>query len=408
MASKTLRCTECGDFIHVEGANRRDADYRAGRHSGVCRQCELARRSQKAAAKAREMDLPALRGTGKQVAWAETLRIAMLKRVQLFSWSFEFNSPFDGSMDIRGLLKEIRDTVAELGYLPLDIGDGQKFELGAEKVLLVHDRLALVDDARWWIDNRQSNLADVVMHGLKLVARDLAEDAIPEEVREIEREALAEATLRPEEIKSPCVAEIRIVEPAIEVVYDEKRDDFREAIKSLGFRWKDTRWHREIPPYRGPIEERVVQTGSRLLGAGFVVRVFDEELRRRIVAREFTPEPTRWISLLSSGKLAISWSRAEDFYRVASALPGARYQRPFVTVPVSSAESVEDFATRHGFEISPPARQAIEKWRAEFLGLPVVEGTAEQATAVEAEYQPPAPLEVPQNVELDDDLRDDE
>src|SRR5690606_17783180 len=90
-------------------------------------------------------------------------------------------------------------------------------------------------------------------------------------------------------------------------------------------------WRRGINTVAGPVEERVVETAHRLLAAGFPIRLYDEELRRRAIEADFTPEPKRiiWKHTLGqyAGWFGIEWPRDEDYYKAARKLPGARWDR---------------------------------------------------------------------------------
>lgn len=88
MAKADYRCPECGEWVRVDGHNRADADRKAqwAEASGkLCYDCysqekaariEIERKDALEAAMAAKeaAGLPDLKGSEKQVAWAETIR----------------------------------------------------------------------------------------------------------------------------------------------------------------------------------------------------------------------------------------------------------------------------------------------------------------------------------------------
>lgn len=138
MARAQLKCTcpECGTthYWQVNCHNRREADsweeYHAGDTDRLCPECyrkmmakkreeERAEQNKAAAATAAALNLPALTGTEKQVAWATTIRQAAL----------------DGA-----LLHAAGGTASNLN----DKG----------RALIVAVIAKMPAEAKWWIDNR--------------------------------------------------------------------------------------------------------------------------------------------------------------------------------------------------------------------------------------------------------------
>ncbi len=162
--------------------------------------------------------------------------------------------------------------------------------------------------------------------------------------------------------------------------------------------------------FAGSPVERFVELGHTLLSRGFLVRVFDEELRSRIVSGIFEPEHTRWISKLTDGAyvgwFCIRWSKNEDYYAVAKKLPNSKYHAPHVVVPPIQFAQVLDFAERYDFRLSQGAQEAVRVAQEDKEKMLVV--TKERVPLQEktvASDRPPV-LEVPETVEIDDDLKE--
>lgn len=114
-----------------------------------------------AAKAAREMDLPPLTGTEKQVAWAEVLRQQLIAAFDMY---LDFKHKLGkGDPKLRAAIEHIKATRTE---------------------------------ARWWIDNRELVHR---RHEIKDVFEDaLAELFAPAAPQEVIEEAVIEATVRPE------------------------------------------------------------------------------------------------------------------------------------------------------------------------------------------------------------------
>ncbi len=343
-----------------------------------CYQAELKRKreetNREAAEAAKESGLPALTGTEKQVAWAETLRMQMLA---LIDEAIYTHIKADQRGDIR-LLDAVESIKAKT-------------------------------DARWWIENRQELSARdmIALIAKEMQAQKIEAIAAP---KEVVVDALVEATIRPEKPVTETVAEIRVGENSVEIVFPEKLDDFREIVKKqLHMKWEG-KWERKLISRNGTQEDRAAEAGYRLLAAGFPIRIFDAEIREKAIHASYEPECTRWI-LARSGKeydgwLAIVWDREDDFYKAARRLPGSRYSSPSVVVRPEHYEEVLDFAGRYGFKVSANAQSLINaaKEIRERALIPHIDAP-EEAEHVSISRVPPV-LEVPVEVGIDDEFKD--
>ena len=339
----------------------------------ACYQAELERQREKATAEAieaaKEMELPALTGTEKQIAWAETIRQAVIGRAEEF---------------IYGRLPEIERGAAMLGL----------------------EEIQKIESARWWIDHR-----DITLRELEKLLIKTAKEEREKPPQSVVDAAKIEATVRPEKPVTETVAEIRALENCIEVHFPEKRDDFREIVKGqLGMEWSVNQWTRRLVKINGTPADRAAEAGHRLLAAGFPVRIFDDETRQKAITGTYEPEHTRWIMCRVSGDylgyLSIKWGRKEDFYLAAKGIKGSRYYKSNVVVPPEYFDEVLDFAQLHDFRISESAQNAIDaarQARESMLVVNVVPPIEKEHVVVGG--RPPV-LEVPVEVDIDDEFRD--
>ncbi len=346
-----------------------------------CYQEDLKRRreeaSREAAEAARVNNLPALTGSEKQIAWAKTIRASMLDRLEEIvatKWN--------------GLLKlsdqECRDAIEHIKNTETS--------------------------AHWWIDRRHDIKSPVQL--VALLKDRLA--GINSDVSESDTgamEAAIEATLRPESPVTETVAEIRAKESSFEIVFPEKRDDFRDLVKGrLKMHWSDGKWARGLGILNGTPADRAAEAGHRLLAAGFPVRIFDDKIRQMVVTGAYNPECSRWISRRAKGDytgwLSVGWGNDDDFYKAARKLPGSRWDKPGVVVPPENYEEVLDFANKYGFQVSPGAQEVIKAAKEIRQRALIPDLDAPQETKPFIASTIPAALDVPDVVEIDDEFKD--
>lgn len=378
----------CGHVaVHNLIGPRRSREWRIKQlEEELCRECwleEQRRKNEEAAAANKADELPPLEGTEKQILWAESIRREALD----------------------GLAKFI---------------DHERF---ADRMGRLIERLAMETSASWWIDHRGITMLNTrwAHEGMAWdwLTR-LEDEVLPSDeeaapvVAEPPDEAKVEATVRPAEPRTETVAEIRQVGNLIEIDFPERREDFRKLVRfELGYSWSGKCWRRTISGVACPVEDRVVETAHRLLAAGFPIRLYDAELRRRAIEGDFTPEPKRVIYKRTSGEyagwFAIEWPRDEDYYGAARALPGSRWDRPNVVVPAEQWEAVLGFAETYDFALSPGARELMEQSRAaQEAALVAPPIKPKRAPKGRQPSQTPPKLEVPVEVDIDDSLRDDD
>jgi hypothetical protein len=348
----------------------------------LCSECyakQLAEQREKenaeAAEAAKEMNLPELTGSEKQIAWAETIRQKMLVSIDEF------------------IFKSVK---AEMRNDP---------QLQAA-VQCIRNKA----ESRWWIDHRYINMPYEFRQLLEEAAKEAKEERM-QAPAEVIADAKIEATIRPESPVTETVAEIRALENSIEIVFPEKRDDFRQLVKQeLKVKWDSGKWVRKLHPQNGTPGDRATEAGHRLLAAGFIVRLYDEDIRRRAIAGEYDPECTRWVQARTGGKYKdwfyISWDRQDDFYKAARRLPGSRYDSPGVAVPPEQFAEVLDFAEMYGFKVSTVAMSIAEAARQAKDAALVAQVDAPAVRVVMVARDKPPLLNVPVDVSIADEFRE--
>lgn len=371
MAWTTVECADCGDEYQVQLYGKiRDRQWKIDNWRGFCDSCKKKFRDEstrKAIADAKDMGLPNLSGTEKQIAWAETIRVDILNK------SMEF-------------INRQEDETLKSKY-------GDAFQ-----------QLCSIAESRFWIDNRNVDIVYILDEATRAVET-------PEKAAQkgLELDASIEATVRPPSPLTETIAEIRIQQDKIQIEFPERVEIFRLLVRGLGYIWNRSCWERKITLRSGPIDSRAAEAGNKILSAGFCVRIYDDSIRQKAIGGVYEPECGRWIMARTSGKyngwFVVWWKRGEDFYRQSKQLSGSRYDKPNVIVPSEQFEEALDFAEIHGFRLSDGALELMEKARAAKEATLVISVESKETEVSELPERPE--LGTPKNVEIDNEFKDD-
>lgn len=296
----------------------------------LCEDCyaaHLAEENAKAAAENLENGLPSLKGSEKQVSWAETIRKKILDSLE-------------------PLYKEVDEEATP-----------EEKNLFEAAINLLMSK----ESASWWIDRRSRYIENIVEECAGEAHTRIA-PALP--TTETEIEAKGEATIRPENPETETVAEFAIADKDIFVDFPEKLESFRAIMKAHIFAWTGSRWKRTPGKFAGSIDDRTAQTACALLDSGFIVRVYDGDIRKKILDRSFTPEQKCWVtSLKDKDTFSVKWPYEMDYFSQVKMIPGARWdsKRREMVIPAAQYEQVLDFAEVNGFSVSEGAQALSEK-----------------------------------------------
>jgi len=283
---------------------------------------EMEKANAEALAKAKEMELPNLEGTEKQVAWANTLRQNFIEKVE-----------------------------------KIDKPTMRIIELNEEDKITIINFVIRKTKASWFIDNTRTSCFLDFIENILVEAK--KEVKITEE-EPIVKDIKVEATVYPENKISNAVVEIAISDNSISAKF-EKNDKFRDVVKSLNFKWEETKWVRNINELTGSSNDRAAELGNKLLNAGFPIIIMDSITRQNAIEGKFEAECNRWIKGKEDGNLVIRWWEDNDkLYKMARSLPGSKWIDKSVVVNLVHHKEVEDFADLQGFKFTRKAHELID------------------------------------------------
>lgn len=289
--------------------------------------------NKESAEKAKEMELPMLEGTEKQIAWANTIRQNIIEKFEKLNeeeWK--------------------HGKVIECDLKKINFEDVPKIQ-----DYILRNRYK----ASYWIDNRNRFFGMIITESKEALK---TEDEIIEEKQALNIKS--ESTIFPENAITNVVAEITISTDKVTVIF-EKNDKFRQIVKNLRYSWNGA-WERKINQTTGDAADRAAELGNKLLNAGFPICILDEGIRRNAINGEYELECNRWILLRTKGeyegRIVIKWYDKSDLYDKARKLPGSKWDSG-VVVRVEHYKEIEDFASLYEFKFTSAALEAIEKYK---------------------------------------------
>lgn len=307
--------------------------------------------AEKAAAFAKEMGLPELEGSPKQVAWANQIRNDMIQNA---------NSNIE---HISSSMKKYADRLT-----PENV---QQAEEGISFWQVAIECIASEKSAKKFIDAREDHfsakdyiLAKEDITSGKKVIDDFSDKYFFHKSLKKIFYVKEPQILQPEEKKSNVMAVITYNAEHVNVS-SPKDAGIIQICKKSGYRWDGVQWQYAISVTSGKPEDRAADIANQLLNEGYPVTV-PPEISDAAVSGNFTPLHTRWFVEYSSkpGKIFAEWGRDEDFYYKVKEISGAKYISGYgVCVPASSADEIEDFAQLYDFRISGAVQKLIDNYR---------------------------------------------
>ena len=326
--------------------------WKADRHfSGLCPECQAiedAKRLEEIRSEHAngEDALPMLTGTDKQIIWAEGIRKEHLAKI---------------SDEFERYVKNNKDTSVE-----------------AQNEIKILDcairRISAITSAGWWIDNRFS-IISALRNYVREHHHDLAEEIMGvspsskqnntgnvdnEENRDDRDNPECEAA--PEEIKTPCVATIKITPDA--VLLESPRDEIiRSVVRDFRMKWNRVNWEYKLSLTTGSGQDRAAELGNKLLNAGVTIKMPDVQTLRMAIEGSYQPRVDRWVMRNDSQSVFLEYPHDDnELYQRSRKLPGAKWESGRgMVVPATSVEEIIKFAQVMEFSITDKAQKLLDE-----------------------------------------------
>lgn len=345
----------CEGRVNVIGPTK-DRQWKVDRKfEGLCEECYIKKleadrkkANKEAEEKAKEMELPNLTGSEKQIAWANTLRQKFIDNTEVFIKN-------SNEKDRKYEWKKCREKYEKFNEIELS----DLYEV-LDYVLINETQ------SKFYIDNRMNDITDILAKYVDKVF--VSKEKKIEDMNK--RDIKLESTVSPKEVKHSGIVEIIKKEDKIIAKY-EKNEDFRLIVKSLGYTWEG-QWEKKITTITGKYEDRIAEIGNKLLNEGFNICIYDEYIRHKAISGNFEPENDRWILIdtKNEDRIRIRWDGMNNsLYNVAKKLPGAKWEDKGMKVNIDKYEEIFEFAEIYGFNITEKATERLINFKRKFENI---------------------------------------
>lgn len=336
----------------------KDRQWKANnKFSGMCPECykeylekQREEANKKALEQSKEMELPQLIGTEKQIAWATTLRVQFIEKITRIADEREkdYSVYHEGKHS-----KKAKRYIETLDYI-----------------------IETETSAKFFIDNRNRYAEDIIDQYKEQYKNEFKKTIDDVQKEEIEKEC----TVKPIEVKHCGIVKIDFNSKDKKITAEyEKNDDFRSIVKSLSLKWNNG-WYRNINELTGSYIDRMAELGNKLLQAGFIVSIMDREAKEKAISGTYEEECDRWIKYnADNNKLEIKWYvKNDNLYNSSRKLTGSKWDsdKKATVVGIEHFEEVEEFAEMYNFKYTIEAAKKIEEYRKSIEGLTTVEVVA--------------------------------
>lgn len=362
MAKEVFLCGKCKEnWVTVIGRNRKEAERRAKwlMDSEVCSECKQSERDEenkKAIEFSSEMGWCELKGSEKQVAWANTIR---KNKIGLLLSEYNAN-----------LIDE--EIIKSLGINKEDLVSFKK------AIILV---LSNKECASFWIDHNRLNMSVIILSIKNELAYFIADREKDEEERKEENRlmeaVLKEETVRPEDPCTNHIATVMLIGSKIAIKFEVYNKSFIEIVSGEGYQWSEHNkwWWREIKVFDTNKYDRAAEVMALLLGNRFIVRCSNNIVRQKAIDGSWEPRVQRQICLADKEKLRFIWFDSKKLISEMMCLAGAKLdyscKHGSWIVPAVDHDQILDFAEINAFEISKEAMQLIELKKNQYNLIPV-------------------------------------
>lgn len=296
-----------------------ERQWKIDRHfEGICENCkakQIEESNKKSMETSKEYEFLDLKGTEKQIAWANTIRLNFYEECEKRN---------------------------------IDIND------------IINNEA----ESKFWIDNRNC-----------LNGKFVKEYHSQYEKKRVNELLVSLDSIKPDEIKHNGIVEIVKNNNRIVLQY-EKNSDFIDLVKANKYQWDGT-WYRNLTETIGDFSDRAAEIGNKLLKNGFCICIHDKDILKKAVDGKYKHEYTKWIySRKDTTLLSIKWEgKSDKIYKDARKIKTSKWDwdTSSVIVDVSHYKEVEVFAEKNGFRFTNAAKIKIDGYIEQLNNIKEVE-----------------------------------
>lgn len=221
--------------------------------------------------------------------------------------------------------------------------------------------------ASWWMDNRKSLFDNEFINGYRKTTRDKSKKGIKIEFNsEIHNKAIFINEIKnhmvcaTSEVKN--IVFIELADNSV-LIYTLKPADtsMKEIMQRLEFKEYNNSYKKIICEYDGNIKDRAAEAGFVLYKSNYGVSVLDEEVLSIIKSGKFKPVNTRWFKADANGTLFIECEGLDEcvINRALAFIDGSIRENNKVVFKKKSFPDIYRFAINNGFDFDTKAKQIV-------------------------------------------------
>ena len=333
-----------------------------------CKECREREAKRVTDERTKELGLPELQGSEKQINWAQGIRLE--KIVLLRDWADKAKERIDSLIgriegaEAAGNAERVEALKARLA--------GTRTNLAM--VVEAMDGVSSITEAHWWIEHRDDNVEGFVK------AYKARQDAETEKTIEEETKP-AMVVMEPEKKETSTVATVKVHDKEV-VIQSDRDEHIRLTIKKHGFTWDGSRsaWIKPVTEMTGPAKDLGPDTARILLEAGIPVKAYPD-IMQAVKDGSYERETARWISRSTKDHEKLYIRKIEGVN-----LPGGcktTYNGDGIISPTLWRE-VREFAALNGYKITKLADGMLKAAEAATVSVKLPDGETVQASAGDA------------------------
>ncbi|MFR8116922.1 MAG: hypothetical protein ACLVAK_07970 [Clostridia bacterium] len=340
--SITFSCGHTGT-VNLIGNNREKRIEYLKNH-GKCSDCYKKELAEKKAAafkkckeEAKKLELINLEGSNKQIEWAIQIRQGFISQ-----YNFYLNK-----------MKE-EDKILYNKYHSIMKNSEDLFEY-----------LLSINSAKFFIENRSKELYEILEKVLELKNEIIYEETSEEELLQKEQLAVLEAENKREStimVNSENIVANIVVDNNKVQVFSTYNALLKEILKSLNFKWQNPWTYVVKSETDGNVIDVAVELGVKLIENGINVLSFDNEIKNKILAKDYIPRHKKWLILNKYNELRLKdYNNLNSLYKLCNSnhLLG-KWEASGFTVSVENYQQLLDFCSNNDFKITDKAYKFIE------------------------------------------------
>lgn len=188
---------------------------------------------------------------------------------------------------------------------------------------------------------------------------------VTEEEKVAEKETKKESLVVPENFNNKPAYVIEEVGEEIKVSGGERNEEVRNYLKNKDFSWENYSWCKKIVKksyYEDNTIERIAEIGNKLLSLGWAVSIMNSKAREKAIKGDFIPELHKFI-IKKEENIKIIWKGQNDkIYKASRELPKSKWNNGGTIVNPVYFREVRDFAELYNFKITDEAEKLLKEY----------------------------------------------